>query len=75
LQAAQPPAGDVLVSHGTADDNVHMANSVSLLQRFVTADRAHIDFMAYPGQRHGFTALPDLRHLYERMLNWWMTHL
>jgi dipeptidyl-peptidase-4 len=75
LTSRQPPAGDVLVSHGTADDNVHIANSVSLLQRFVTDSETRIDFMAYPAQRHHFTALADLRHLYERMLNWWTAHL
>jgi dipeptidyl-peptidase 4 len=75
LTAAQMLHGDLLVNHGTADDNVHIANSISLLQQTITADRGRVDFMAYPGQRHGFTALSDLQSLYERMLNWWMAHL
>lgn len=75
LNAAHLLHGDLLVNHGTADDNVHISNSISLLQQAITADRGRVDFMAYPGQRHGFTALPDLQSLYERMLNWWMAHL
>jgi dipeptidyl-peptidase-4 len=75
VNSTQALAGDLLISHGTSDDNVHIANSVSLLQQIVNSDRLHLDFMEYPGQRHGFTAQADLRHVYERMLNWWMTHL
>jgi dipeptidyl-peptidase-4 len=75
LNAAQSLKGDLFVVHGTSDDNVHIANSVTLLQQTIDADRARIEFMPYPGQRHGFTALADLQNLYDRMLNWWMAHL
>lgn len=75
VHAAQSLNGDLFVVHGTSDDNVHMANSVALLQQTIAADRAHVQFMAYPGQRHGFTALADLQNLYERMLDWWTAHL
>ncbi len=75
VHAAQSLNGDLFVVHGTSDDNVHMANSVALLQQTIAADRARVQFMAYPGQRHGFTALADLQNLYERMLDWWTAHL
>jgi dipeptidyl-peptidase-4 len=75
LNAAQTLHGDLLISHGTSDDNVHMANTISLLQMFVTSGKSHVDFMAYPRQHHGFTALPDLREVYEYMLGWWVKHL
>lgn len=75
LDAADALHGDLLISHGTSDDNVHMANSVALLQSLMTAEDARVSFMAYPRQHHGFTALADLRRLYERMLDWWTTHL
>jgi len=75
LNAAANLHGDLLVSHGTSDDNVHMANSIALLQSFITADKTNVEFMAYPRQRHGFLALDDLRRLYQHMLEWWSAHL
>jgi dipeptidyl aminopeptidase/acylaminoacyl peptidase len=52
-----------------------MANSISLLQSLMTAPGTHVDFMTYPRQHHGFTALADLQRLYARMLDWWTAHL
>jgi dipeptidyl-peptidase-4 len=75
VKAAANLHGDLLVSHGTADDNVHMANSLALLQAFIAAGKTRVDFMAYPRQKHGFSALEDLRRLYGQMLEWWSAHL
>jgi dipeptidyl-peptidase-4 len=75
LTAASALHGDLLISHGTSDDNVHMANSISLLQELVQSDERNVDFMAYPRQHHGFSALADSRQLYEHMLEWWTQHL
>lgn len=75
LNAAQNLHGDLLVSQGMSDENVHVANSVSLMQSVIAADRTHVDYMLYPRQHHGFTALAALRHLYEHMLEWWGAHL
>ncbi len=75
LNAAANLHGDLLISHGTSDDNVHMANSIALLQRLIAADKTNVDFMAYPRQRHGFIGLDDLRRLYQHMLEWWPEHL
>ncbi|MFN2448483.1 MAG: DPP IV N-terminal domain-containing protein [Candidatus Baltobacteraceae bacterium] len=67
--------GSVLVNHGTADDNVHMANSIAFLQAAVAAGKTPVDFFAYPRQLHGYTSLLSLRHIYEHMLEWWKAHL
>jgi len=75
VNAAENLHGDLLLSHGTSDDNVHMANSITLLQAFIAAGKTRVDFMAYPRQKHGFTALEDLRRLYAQMLEWWSAHL
>lgn len=75
LTAASALHGDLLISHGTSDDNVHMANSISLLQELVQSDERNVDFMVYPRQHHGFSALADSRQLYEHMLEWWTQHL
>jgi dipeptidyl-peptidase-4 len=75
VKAAADLHGDLLISHGTSDDNVHMANSMALLQAFIAAGKTRVDFAPYPGQKHGFTALDDLRRLYAQMLEWWSAHL
>lgn len=75
LTAAGALHGHLLISHGTSDDNVHMANTVSLLQALIQDDERSVDFMAYPRQHHGFSALADSRQLYEHMLEWWTQHL
>ena len=75
LNAMNDLHGDLLVSQGTSDDNVHVANSISLMQSAIAAGKTHVDYMVYPRQRHGFTALADLKQLYVHMLQWWSAHL
>jgi len=65
----------LLINHGTSDDNVHMANTISFLQRAIEAGRTNVDLMLYPRQLHGLAALPDTRYVFERMLAWWESHL
>ena len=67
--------GDVLVNHGTSDDNVHMANTISFVQAAIAANKTNVDLAVYPRQLHGYTSLASLRHIYEHMLQWWKSHL
>lgn len=67
--------GSVLDNHGTADENVHMANSIAFLQQEITQGDTRVEFFPYPQQRHGYTSLAALRHIYEHMLAWWQAHL
>jgi dipeptidyl-peptidase-4 len=64
----------LLISHGTSDDNVHLANSIALLQACVLAGK-QVDFMVYPRKRHGISGIPQRRHLFSHMLEYWQTHL
>jgi dipeptidyl-peptidase-4 len=66
--------GRLLISHGTADDNVHIANSISLLQAFVLAGK-QADFMVYPRKTHSISGVPARRHLFAHMLEYWRAHL
>jgi dipeptidyl-peptidase-4 len=64
----------LLISHGTSDDNVHMANTVSLIQAFIEHGK-QIDFMIYPRKNHGIPGIPQRRHLFNHMLNYWEQNL
>jgi len=45
--------GTLRIVHGTMDDNVHMQNSVQLVDQLENLGK-HFEFMIYPGARHGF---------------------
>lgn len=75
LPAAAHLHGDLLISHGTSDDNVHMANTISLLQAFIDADRTNVDLMVYPRRTHSIAGIAQRRDLYGHMLQWWLKHL
>lgn len=44
--------GLLRIVHGTSDDNVHMQNSIQLVNKLEEAKK-HFEFMLYPGERHG----------------------
>jgi dipeptidyl-peptidase-4 len=45
--------GKLLIVHGTMDDNVHMQNSIQLIDKLQEAKK-DFEFMLYPGGRHGW---------------------
>lgn len=45
--------GNLLIVHGTMDDNVHMQNSIQLISKLQDAKK-DFEFMIYPGGRHGW---------------------
>ncbi len=47
--------GLIRIIHGSSDDNVHMQNSIQLIDKLEDAKK-HFEFMLYPGQRHGIGA-------------------
>jgi len=58
LLAADQIRSDLLMIHGSADDNVHLANTMSFAAALIEAGRPH-SLQVHPGQKHGFTALAD----------------
>jgi dipeptidyl-peptidase-4 len=54
LRAADLKA-DLLLIHGTADDNVHLANTISFIDALTRAGRPY-RLLLYPRQMHGFRA-------------------
>lgn len=59
--------GKYLLVHGSADDNVHMQNSMELVMKLTAANKP-FDFMLYPNSNHSiYTGKNTRLHLYYKM--------
>jgi dipeptidyl-peptidase-4 len=56
--------GLLRIVHGTSDDNVHMQNSIVLINKLEDLKK-HFEFMVYPGERHGISGLKGLHNRLE----------
>ncbi|MXX76384.1 MAG: S9 family peptidase [Holophagales bacterium] len=66
LETAGDLHGDLLIIHGTMDDNVHMQNTLQMAWKLQKAGKP-FEMMLYPKSRHGVTD-PDLSlHLRQTM--------
>ncbi|MEN9444545.1 MAG: hypothetical protein RIS47_1435 [Bacteroidota bacterium] len=66
---------NLLVIHGTGDDNVHVQNSIALSSELINAGK-QFDMMLYPNENHGIRSTKHvMRHLYERMTDFILTKL
>ena len=61
--------GNLLVVHGTSDDNVHFQNTVQLVHYLEQAGK-QFDMRIYPGQRHGFRGATTRMNQYELFTEW-----
>ena len=64
---------ELLLVHGSADDNVHPDHSTALVARLIDEGKPFDDAL-YPGQKHGFAPAAS-RHFYERMTEFFDRHL
>lgn len=53
--------GTLRIIHGTSDDNVHMQNSLMLIDKLQDLKK-RFEFMVYPGQRHGIGGLKGIHN-------------
>jgi dipeptidyl-peptidase-4 len=58
--------GKFLLIHGTADDNVHVQNSMDLADALIKAGK-QFDMFLYPNRNHGIYGGNTRLHLYEKM--------
>jgi dipeptidyl-peptidase-4 len=70
LPAAAKLKSRLLIMQGSADDNVHVMNSIALLQAFIRRGK-QVDYFLFPDARHGPTGVPARRYLDAKMLDWW----
>jgi len=66
--------GHFLLIHGSADDNVHLQNSIEMINALVRADK-QFDFFVYPNRNHGIYGGNTRIHLYTMMLNYVLKNL
>lgn len=67
--------GDLLVVHGTGDDNVHFQGTERLINALVTANKP-FTMMAYPNRTHGiFEGKNTTLHLYSLLTRYLEEHL
>lgn len=67
--------GNLLIVHGTGDDNVHYQGTEKLINELVAKNK-HFTVMPYPNRDHAInTGKGTQRHLYEMMTNYLHQHL
>jgi dipeptidyl-peptidase-4 len=74
LTYADKLKGNLRIVHGTMDDNVHMQNSIQLIDKLQDLNK-NFEFMLYPGERHGWggkkarhSNQENVRYIYKNML-------
>lgn len=60
--------GDYLLIHGTGDDNVHVQNTMRLIEALVQANK-EFHWALYPDRNHGIYGGNTRLHLYNKMTN------
>jgi dipeptidyl-peptidase-4 len=74
INYAEGLRGNLLIVHGSGDDNVHYGGTELLLNRLIELDKP-VDFMEYPNRTHGiFEGSGTTLHLYSLLLRYLEEH-
>jgi dipeptidyl-peptidase-4 len=66
--------GKLLIAHGTGDDNVHFANTLTVINEFIEAG-TYVEVLAFPGRGHGVSDPPARRVLMQRVTQFFLDNL
>jgi dipeptidyl-peptidase-4 len=66
--------GKLLLVHGTADDNVHMQNSLQLAQELIKTGK-QFDLLLYPQKTHSISGSVARRHLFTAIADYFKRNL
>jgi dipeptidyl aminopeptidase/acylaminoacyl peptidase len=67
--------GALLICHGLVDTNVHVQDSIRLVQRLIELRKANWDLAVYPVENHGFEQESSWADEYKRILKLFETNL
>ena len=66
----------LLILHGMSDDNVHVQDSVQLMEKLIRIDKSqYVEAMLYPSENHAFVRPESWTDEYERILAFFEKHL
>ncbi len=60
--------GNYLLIHGSSDDNVHLQNTMRMVEELIQEDK-QFEWMIYPDKNHGIYGGNTSIHLYNKMTN------
>ncbi len=66
--------GKLLIAHGTGDDNVHFANTLSVINDLIETGK-YVEVLAFPGRGHGVSDPPARRVLMQRVTQFFLDNL
>ena len=68
LNKAEDLTGDVLIIHGTADDNVHVQHTMQYIDALVRANK-QFEMQLYPDDNHHLRKGNNAPHMHQRIIN------
>ena len=74
LNYADQLKGKFLIIHGSGDDNVHVQNTMRMVEELIQADK-QFEWMVYPDKNHGIYGGNTRKHLYTKMTNFILDNL
>ena len=66
--------GILFLTHGNLDDNVHLQNTVQLVDKLMDLGKTSFEFMLYPDQKHGIRG-KKRAHSNHTYIDFWFKHL
>ena len=74
MNKAQDLTGNVLIIHGTGDDNVHVQHTMQYIDALVRADK-QFEMQLYPDDNHFLRKGNNAQHMHKRILNFLQNNL
>jgi len=74
IEKADQLRGKLLIAHGTGDDNVHFANTLSLIDKLIEKGK-YVDVLPFPGRGHGVADPPARIFLMNRVTQFFLENL
>jgi len=74
IDRAEGLKGKLLIAHGTGDDNVHFANTLSLINKLIDLGK-YVEVMPFPGRGHGVNDPAARKVLMNRVTQFFLDNL